>query len=508
MSKRQEKIFVLAAASIVIVALFYFPISESYLGFLLKPFEEPDWETIHPKYIVKNSLVISLIESDGENCKLSAKGLNNIVGHQFFTQAEDFSNKVNFEKNSETIKLPCKVLSEDESRLHIWYVTEDSPIFSNIYKYNVSPLSETISYEQNFDDTQDKTIPIENPHVNQILSQCGTDEICAIQLLQELSKTEPTQTIFATVYEILSEYRHMGVNCHELGHHYGEFLYGQTGNLTEAISLALDRKCSNALTMGIVNNYFKTEVFFEDKTPDEIEFTNICKQFGEDPHQLGYVECIHGIGHGLLSAYSYDVFSAVKRCDEFTENVEKRLCYEGLFMENTNFDSQPVATLDENDLHYPCNQLEEKYAGACYYYQISHILRQKGNVNDALKECDILEKEVYKRFCYLGMGRQISSSFFNNIEGVVPVCQLGLPEYQNFCFQGSLIVLNEGFGFEKGFEACRAFPDSFKEDCYTLMGSWISIAFSDREQMENECSKAESTEYTEICKSGFVLKNL
>ena len=106
------------------------------------------------------------------------------------------------------------------------------------------------------------------------------------------------------------------------------------------------------------------------------------------------------------------------------------------------------------------------------------------------------------------MGRQISTSFFDNVEGIVPVCRLGLLEYQNFCFQGALIVLNEDSGFEKGFEVCRAFPDSFKQDCYTLMGAWISIAYSDREQMEIECSKAESIEYMEICKSGFGLKNL
>ena len=138
-----------------------------------------------------------LNESDGEKCKLSAKGLSNIIGHQFFTQADDFSSKVNYEKNSETIELPCRVLPEDESRLHVWYVTEDSPNFPNIYKYNVSPLSETITSVQNFeeetidnktifDEDHDKTIPIEKSYVNQIISKCGTDEICAIQLLQEL----------------------------------------------------------------------------------------------------------------------------------------------------------------------------------------------------------------------------------------------------------------------------------------------------------------------------------
>ena len=129
MSKTYEKIFVVAAAAMVIVALFYFPLSNSYLGFLLKSFEEPEWETISPKYIVKNSLLISQIENDGEKCKLSAKRLDGIVEHQFFTQANDFTNKVNYNSNDETIELPCNILPEKESRLHVWYVTEDSPNF-------------------------------------------------------------------------------------------------------------------------------------------------------------------------------------------------------------------------------------------------------------------------------------------------------------------------------------------------------------------------------------------
>jgi len=307
---------------------------------------------------------------------------------------------------------------------------------------------------------------------------------------------------FQIPYEILSAYKKSGLDCHGLGHHYGVFLYGQTGNLTEAMLFALDRQCSNALAMGITENYLKSQILFENVKLENLEFVTICDQFGSDPYDLGRLECVHGVGHGLLSAYEYDVFSAVERCDEYNTDVEIRLCYEGLFMENTNLDSLPVAALDENDIHFPCNELEEKYVSACYYYQISHILRQKGNVNDALKECDKLEKEVFKNFCYLGMGRQIAISFFDNIEKIIPVCKLGLPDYQNFCFQGTLIVITEEFGFDRGFEICRTFPDSFKHDCYSWIGSSISLEYSDTDEMEKQCSKAESVEYSEICKKG------
>ncbi len=510
--KTLQKVFVIISGALVVVALFYFPLSNSYLGLLLNPFFETRWEEIQLKFIVKNSLVISLIEREGEKCKVSSPRLGPILDHQYFVQADNFANKVNYDPENNSIILPCNVLPEEDSRLHVWYVTEDSPDYPTRYKYYVSTLSETISDLESLDEEKIpvpesgvfdeivKSIPTENPYAKEILAKCGADEICAIVSLRELSNTVAQQTIFETVYDILSAYQKSGLNCHERGHHLGEFLYGQTGNLTESISLALDRKCSNALTMGIVENYFKTEIVLKNTDPENIEFIGACDQFGTNPYGLGRLECVHGIGHGLAIAYDYEVFSAVKRCDEFQTEVEKRLCYEGLFMENIDPDSSFARkSLDENDLLFPCNQLEEKYAGACYYYQISYILRQKGNVADSLKVCDELENKVFVKFCYLGMGRQISTSFFDNYENIVTVCGLGLPEYQNFCLQGALIVITEDLGIEHGFEACKIFPKSFKQSCYTLMGSWLSQAYSEKSKIELECSKAESIEYLKIC---------
>ena len=47
-----------------------------------------------------------------------ATELDNILLHEYFARADDFANKVNFDQEHETIKLPCEVLPDEESRLH------------------------------------------------------------------------------------------------------------------------------------------------------------------------------------------------------------------------------------------------------------------------------------------------------------------------------------------------------------------------------------------------------
>jgi len=184
MNKIKEKFFVIIVAALVVAALFYFPLSSSYLGFLIQPLMEPNWDEIHPKYIVKNSVAISLVEKEGGMCKLSASELDTILVHQYFVQADDFANNVNYDQEYETIKLPCEVLPDEESRLHVWYVTQDSPVLPTIFKYYVSPFSETISPVISPDEKKTilpesgdrevnvDSIATENPHVIPILAQC------------------------------------------------------------------------------------------------------------------------------------------------------------------------------------------------------------------------------------------------------------------------------------------------------------------------------------------------
>jgi len=132
---------------------------------------------------------------------------------------------------------------------------------------------------------------------------------------------------------------------------------------------------------------------------------------------------------------------------------------------------------------------------------IPSILKVKGNAYEAFQECDKIPNEIIK-FCYRGMGGQIGTSFIGNVENSVSVCQLGNPDHQNFCYEGVLSAIVDHRGFDESFEACKIFPENYKKDCYTLLGFWIGIAYNTEEQIQEQCSKAESLKYLEICKLG------
>jgi len=52
---------------------------------------------------------------------------------------------LNYDKDNETIILPCDVLKGEKSKLNIWFVTEESPKDSKKYQYFVTSWNETLS---------------------------------------------------------------------------------------------------------------------------------------------------------------------------------------------------------------------------------------------------------------------------------------------------------------------------------------------------------------------------
>lgn len=349
-------------------------------------------------------------------------------------------------------------------------------------------------------DEKIRTIKTENLVANEILSECGGDEHCAVESLWDLSDTGSEEAVLETLNNITSAYAEVGYYCHGPAHHLGMFVYGLTENLTKTLEIASKRDCGGALYHGGIENYFLSEMILNNANPEEIEFLNICQKLGGDAKQMKRIECAHGIGHGLAKVYEYDVFSSVQRCDEFSEPVEKRLCYEGVFMENVNANVKiGGGNFDKDDILYPCNEINSKYANACYYYHATYILKQTGTVYDSFAECNKISPETPLKACYMGIGRQLGGSLLNDIEQMKIVCQKGISEYQRFCYQGALIVLADQKGIEESFEGCKVFPDIFKMDCYILVGGWIRNETPSQEDRENICSLAENEKYFRVC---------
>ena len=134
---------VVAGAILVIYAVFFLPVSESYLGVLIESTSEPNWDEVLPRNIVKNSIPITLIQMNGQNCLLDASNLDKIITHTYFKRGEELASHLKYESEDQTIEVPCDKTFGEKSRLEIWYVTEESPKHSMKYQYFITSWNNT-----------------------------------------------------------------------------------------------------------------------------------------------------------------------------------------------------------------------------------------------------------------------------------------------------------------------------------------------------------------------------
>jgi len=333
--------------------------------------------------------------------------------------------------------------------------------------------------------------------VEKIMTECERDVYCAINSLKNMTSVEKKFIVLRTSGDIASIYQSKGV-CHGFGHHLGMFLYDYVDNLSESLFYA-NQLCGGSQYHGIIERFFEKNLVGTE--PKKLNITAICPESFDNPYSLERLECVHGIGHGLTKFYNYDVFSALKECDELSSEGEEILCSKGIFMENVEtFLESKEGNFDETDIFFPCDAVDPKYAPACYHFHTSYIRSQPNySLEYAFGLCDMIEPEEFVKYCYYGMGRIYTGNSANDFEKAITVCKTGDANYQKYCFAGIQLTLVDNYSMDKGFEFCKFLPLEFKENCYDGIGKWIIMLHSSQEQREIECSKAESVEYSKVC---------
>jgi len=335
-------------------------------------------------------------------------------------------------------------------------------------------------------------------HADKIISECKISIDCVIDSLRALEKTEEKSVIIATFHDLVSNYEESVNYCHSYAHHLSRYLMVYVGDVTETISY-LDRKCGGSLFHGVVEQYFISQQLNK-VDPAEIEINSICPENQKNPYDVKKLECIHGIGHGLYIIYHSDVFEAVERCDVFDAGWEQDRCAAGIFMENqVVFYEDEEGDFKEDDLLYPCNQIDSKYAPACYGFQAYYIIQNKLNVSRSIPECDKIIPEEFVKFCYAGIGGQMSRIVFDNLTKSFEICSNGQPQYQKYCFTGIAFAIADHRGIDRTFEYCKIVPEFAKYDCYNELGKWIAMFDITTDARSEQCSKAENDEYYQIC---------
>lgn len=366
------------------------------------------------------------------------------------------------------------------------------PILDNSSS-EVPKIKTTITTEKEFQDEQIKNFKTDNNQVNYLLSECGLDEHCLVVEIQKISKNNSEEELLEIISLTLNAYENLGIWCHHQGHHIGEFLLGYyNGDVNAALS-KVHHKCDSSLYHGIIENFLKHKVILNNIDPEDIEVTTSCDIF-ED--RFTKLECSHGMGHGLVKVSDFDLEWSSNRCDEFTLTEQKQVCYRGVFMENIVALQNGMGVFDENDPYSVCNTLEDRHAQVCYQYHAKIIASfTPGTVFDS---CDKIEPENLIKYCYMGVQPYLFTAFDNNYQFVVSECSKGNPNYQTYCYVGNVVALVDWKGTEEGITFCKAIPEEFKPDCYDYLGKIVHDEFPDR--IEEECSKAESLKYQNICR--------
>lgn len=296
-------------------------------------------------------------------------------------------------------------------------------------------------------------------------------------------------------------------SCHQTAHRAGHIGYQLFGNKA---FVEYSAECQSGYYHGVMEAYFKEHGADDIKT----SLSTLCQAGQNDffEHQ-----CIHGIGHGIMAWTNYDLPAALKACDELPKRQDS--CWTGVFMENfgaklatdTTVNSTAVGSTDvhytkylSSDPQYPCNWVENKYKGSCYFLQTSRMLQIFGVDFKKVAQTCSQAPTVYQNSCFGSMGRDVGGSFPKDMAREISECgyvQNNEPmkiECLNGAVQNSFW---DPSGQDLALEFCRLLTDANeKSNCYnTIFGRAPQVIFKNTD-LESFCTKAETT-YQDRCRA-------
>jgi hypothetical protein len=199
-----------------------------------------------------------------------------------------------------------------------------------------------------------------------------------------------------------------GVSLHDAAHLIGSKLYDDFG-------LASMAKCTIDYAFGCYHGAL--EEYIADKGVDSLPtVVTYCQK----NYPKIAITCYHGIGHGLLTYYKYQLQPALTNCDTLLDTNLAPNCYRGVFMEFSNEYSDKVA---QNDPLWPCNTVDKVYQEACYGYQMTYLSTLYHNDPVPIeKACLTIGDQTLSSACIQGFGHLIAQRYFASPDQTIPLC--------------------------------------------------------------------------------------
>lgn len=231
--------------------------------------------------------------------------------------------------------------------------------------------------------------------------------------VRELVDAQGAQKAWEFVKETFKGAGGSSGNIHDLAHLSGSLLFNNNG--FEGLS-----SCSKEFSFGCYHGFLDTAF---SKNLDHLDNAyNACLKLG--PANSGpAASCIHGIGHGIASYFSTtDIKKSLTTCRKLTSGQE--FCFDGVFMEFVR--SAPTSFFKQEDLLYPCNQLEKEfgyaYSFACGRNQPSLLMgRFNKGFDEVASICLNADSKPFKEACFDSLGFSVTST--GNVDQIIASCQ-------------------------------------------------------------------------------------
>lgn len=255
------------------------------------------------------------------------------------------------------------------------------------------------------------------------------------------------------------------MNCHPLAHKIGNIAYHFYGTVAKAAPEYLP-VCASGYYHGVLEEYLATAPSYA------IGIEQACGK-ADGQIYFNWFQCTHGLGHGIMQARTDEVPQSLKDCDLLgSDHSADQICYGGVFMENITTEEKTghkSKYVKPSNPIYPCDIVEERYKGACYFLSSSMILKLNGwNFEEAFKVCDTAEQK-YRWLCYQSMGRDVSGSTLRNKERVKDLCLLGkLQTAREECYFGAVRdFINDKGEFDSAIDLCAFLDEQYQGRCFS-----------------------------------------
>lgn len=262
-------------------------------------------------------------------------------------------------------------------------------------------------------------------------------------------------------------------NCHVFAHSVGRLTYNSLGENAIHKNITL---CHSGYKHGVMAAFINAT-----GTKDLVNrLDQVCEKVDSN---FGRLTCYHGVGHGLMAYYSNDLPTSIDRCLSLWDRFKQNNCMVGTFMENIgsragdSVSDHPTTWLKDEDLHYPCNAIDQsqQVQNMCYSIQPDWMNRHyKNDITKVISEC-MKAPEKSRSSCFFGVGQEIALlAMISNYGRIMEFCNK-VPDkldYQDRCFNASELIILDFWGpniTNQGEEYCKAIPERFFENCWKVL---------------------------------------